>query len=114
MDYTWKSGRDPSGYAYDFGYSGGALGVLYPLNVGRVLVEAGLEAGYGYATERYAGQRTYASGVGTGAGVLMITAPFGPIRLGLDASLGAQYLKLGQASPVQPAASLALLAVYGF
>jgi hypothetical protein len=44
----------------------------------------------------------------------MVTAPLGPLRVGLDASAGAWRLKLDERAAVKPAASLSLLALWGF
>jgi hypothetical protein len=99
---------------YDYGYWGGALAALYPLNTGRVLVEAGLEGGYGWATQRLKNKKTFEAGVGSAAAALLVTAPVGGVRLGLDASGGVQAFNLDQKRTVQPAFSLAAVALWGF
>ena len=55
LDYGGKSTRDPVLGRYDLTYVGGALAALYPLNEARVLIEAGPELGYGYASQRLSG-----------------------------------------------------------
>ncbi len=101
---------------YDFSYLGGAVAALYPLNVGRVLVEGGIEAGYGYATQRLAetGHRSFAAGMSSLGAAVMVTAPVGPLRAGLDASAGGQLFKLNDRTTLRPGASAALLVLYGF
>jgi hypothetical protein len=101
---------------YDYAYTGGAVAALYPLNAGKVLVEAGLEAGYGWASQRLVeqGRRSFGAAVLSAGGTLMVTAPVGPLRVGLDASLGAQTFSLNDDRSFKPAASLAALALYGF
>jgi len=118
VDYAAKTVRD-DWLRYDFSYIGGAVAALYPLNVGRVLVEGGVEAGYGYATQRFSGGTRFtrsvgASGTGTAGVALLATAPLGPLRVGLDLSGGAMLLTLDEERTVKPTASAALLVLYGF
>jgi hypothetical protein len=115
IDYAHRRVSD-DWLRYDFGYTGGALAALYPVNTGRILVEAGVEAGYGYATQRLVelGRRSFSSGMLSAGAALMVTAPLGGIRVGLDASLGAHTFDLNDGRVYRPAASVALLALYGF
>jgi hypothetical protein len=100
---------------YDLLYFGGAASVLFPLTASRLLVEAGPELGWGYATQRLPDRQSFASGVGWGGGAVMVTYPLGAVRLGLDASVGAQAFKLNGETVVRPAGSLGLiLLLYGF
>ncbi len=100
---------------YDLLYFGGAASVLFPLTASRLLVEAGPELGWGYATQRLANRQSFASGVGWGGGAVMATYPLGAVRLGLDASVGAQAFKLNGKTAVRPSGSLGLiLLLYGF
>lgn len=114
IDYANAGGVRDGWLRYDWTFTGGALAALYPVNAGRVLVEAGLEGGYGYATQRLPDRRSFSSGVGTAAAAVLVTAPLGPVRVGLDATLGAQLLTLNDRREVKPAASVAFLALYGF
>lgn len=115
LDYAGTAVRD-QWLRYDFSYVGGALAALYPLNVGRVLVEGGLEAGWGYATQRLTstGHRSFATGVSSAGAALLVTAPVGPLRAGVDLTGGAQLFKLNDRATVRPGASAALLVLYGF
>jgi hypothetical protein len=115
LDYAGKAVRDRVLGRYDLTYVGGALAALYPLNASRVLIEAGPELGYGYATQRLASSgRGFGSSVFFGGAAAMVTVPFGPVRLGADAGLGVQAFRLDGHGAARPAASLALLALWGF
>lgn len=115
LDYAMTSVTD-QWLRYDYSYVGGALGVFYPLNVGSVLVEGGLEGGYGYATQRVKdfGKPSFAAGMPYAGAALMATAPVGRFRIGLDLSAGAHMLKLNDERAFRGGASAALLALYGF
>jgi hypothetical protein len=113
FDYLKKSVND-AGLKYDLDYTGGAISALYPLWGSRVLLEAGPELGFGYARQRLADKRSFNSGIGRAGLAAMLTAPVGPVRLGLDGSLAAQLLKLNGTREVRPAASLSALAIWGF
>jgi hypothetical protein len=118
VDYAAKSVTD-DWLKYDFSYVGGAIAALYPLNVGRVLVEGGLELGYGYATQRFPAGVQFtvdagASGAVTGGAALLATAPVGPVRVGLDLTGGVMAFTLNEARTVKPTGSAALLVLYGF
>ncbi|HSB19775.1 MAG TPA: caspase family protein [Anaeromyxobacteraceae bacterium] len=111
--YLARSVND-AGFRYDLDLIGGTAAVLYPLNAHRILVEVGPEVGYAYARQRLVDRRTFAAGVlGAGAS-LLVTAPAGPLRLGLSASVGAQRFRLDERTAVKPAGSLSLLALWGF
>lgn len=115
FDYAATSVSD-EWLRYDFTYAGGALGVFHPLNVGRVLVEGGVEVGYGYATQRLRdlGRPSYASGMPYAGGALFVTAPVWKLRVGLDLAAGAHLVDLNHRRTVKPGASAALLLLYGF
>ncbi|HEU4383392.1 MAG TPA: caspase family protein [Anaeromyxobacteraceae bacterium] len=100
---------------YDFLYFAGAASVLFPLTASRFLLEAGPELGWGYATQRLPDRQSFASGVGWGGAAVMATYPLGPVRLGLDATVGAQAFKLNGDSVFRPAWSAGIiLQLYGF
>ncbi|GEJ56470.1 caspase family protein [Anaeromyxobacter diazotrophicus] len=114
LDYLGKS-ADDAGLRYDAWYVGAAVAGLYPLNTGRVLVEAGPELGFGYAWQRLAvSRKSFDSGVLSLGAAGLITAPLGPLRVGLDLGLGAQALRVNERLTARPAASVALLALWGF
>jgi hypothetical protein len=115
LDYAGTSVTD-QWLRYDFTYAGGAVAALYPLNVGRILIEGGLEGGWGYATQRLTstGHRSFATGVTSAGAAFLVTAPMGPLRAGVDLTGGAQFFKLNDKATVRPGASAALLVLYGF
>ena len=49
-----------------------------------------------------------------GGVVAMVTAPVGPVRIGIDASFGAQAFRLNESNTVKPGASALLLVLWGF
>jgi hypothetical protein len=105
---------DDRGVRYDLAYVGGAVAALYPLNASRVLVEAGPELGGGYASQRLADRRSFGSSVAWAGLAAMVTAPVGPVRLGLDAAAGGNLLRLDSRRTVRPGASLSVLALWGY
>jgi hypothetical protein len=113
LDLAQKSVTDRT-LRYDYAYTGAALAALYPLNVGRVLVEAGVEGGYGWASQRLSDRRSFESGVGSAGAALLVTAPVRSLRVGLDASAGAQFFQLNEDRAVRPAFSAAIVALWGF
>ncbi|HEX8908561.1 MAG TPA: caspase family protein [Anaeromyxobacteraceae bacterium] len=114
LDYLGKS-VDDTGLRYDAWYVGGAVAGLYPLNTARVLVEVGPELGFGYAWQRLAvSRKSFDSGVLSVGAAAMATAPLGPLRVGLDLGLGVQALRVNDHATARPAASLSLLALWGF
>ena len=113
LDYLATSVND-QGVRYDLAYVGGAVAALYPLNTSRILVEAGPELGYGYATQRLSNGLGFGSSLGWGGVAVMATAPLGPIRVGVDAAIGGNLMKLDFHTVVRPAASFSILALWGF
>jgi hypothetical protein len=115
LDYAGRTARDPRLGDYSVAYVGGAVAALYPLNAARVLVEAGPELGYGYASQRLsANGRGFGSSVLWGGAAAMVTVPLGPLRLGADAAVGLQGYRLDRREVVRPGATLAVLALWGF
>ncbi len=113
LDFAAKP-VDDQGLRYDYKLFSGSLAALFPLNTSAILVEVGPELGAGYATQTLADRRTYSSAVWTGGLAMLVTFPVGPLRLGLDASAGAQLFTLNNATTFKPAGSLALVALVGF
>jgi len=99
---------------YDFLGVGGGVAAFVPLNVGAVLVEAGPEVGYLYATQRLSTGVSHTAGIVTAGVAMLATAPVGPLRLGLDATVGAGFFQLNERRTVKPSASAGLMALYGF
>jgi hypothetical protein len=113
LDWAAKTVTDQS-LVYDYTYTGGSVAAFYPVNVGAVLVEAGLEGGYGWATQVLKDKRSFQAGVGSGGAAVLVTAPVKSVRVGVDASAGAQVFDLNGSRTVKPMFSAALLALWGF
>jgi hypothetical protein len=45
--------------------------------------------------------------------VAMVTAPVGPVRIGIDAAFGAQAFRLNESNTVKPGDSALLLVLWG-
>jgi hypothetical protein len=88
--------------------------VLYPLNTGRILLEAGPELGGGYAWQRLEDQRSFGSAIAWLGLAVMATAPVGPLRIGLDAGAGIQLARLDFEGSVLPGVHASLLVLWGF
>ncbi len=114
FDFMGKSVTD-QWLKYDLLYFSGAAAALFPVTASRFLVEAGPELGWGYASQRLPDRQSFASGVGWAGGAVMATYPLGALRLGLDASVGAQAFKLNDKTVFRPAGTVGLiLLLYGF
>ncbi len=113
LESLGKSVND-AGLRYDLAYVGGAAAALYPVTASRVLVEAGPEVGYGYAWQRLSTHLGFGSSVLWAGAAAMATAPAGPVRVGLDAEVGAQGFRLNGRSTVRGAASVSALVLWDF
>ena len=113
LDYLGTSVND-QGVRYDLAYVGGAVAALYPLNASRILLEVGPELGYGYASQRLSNGLGFGSSIVWGGAAAMVTAPVGPIRVGIDAAAGVNLMKLNYHAAARPGASLSFLALWGF
>jgi hypothetical protein len=101
------------GLRYSFSRVGGTLGLLTPISLGRVLVEAGGEVGYGWSWQDIAGGLSKSGGDLFAGPTATATIRAGPFRVGLDGSFGAQLFKVNGDSTVRPQASLALVLLFG-
>ena len=113
LDYLGTTVND-QGLRYDLAYFGAAVAALYPLNTSRVLVEAGPELGYGYASQRLSTGLGFHSNLFWGGLAAMVTAPVGPVRVGLDAAAGGNLMKLNYETTVRFGWSASLLVLWGF
>ena len=113
LEYATAHVSQPS-LNYDFSLVSGTLAALYPLNVDRVLIEAGPVVGYGYASQIRADRRSFDTDMLIGGAAFMLTAPLGPVRMGIDGMIGVQRFTLDQSATLRPTASGALLVLYGF
>jgi len=113
LDYGARAVND-AGLRFDLAYTGGALAALYPLNAGRILLEAGPELGGGYASQRLRDRRSFGSVVGWAGLAVMATAPAGPLRLGIDAGAGVQGMRLNFDTTFRPGLHASFLVLWGF
>jgi len=102
-----------AGGRYGISRVGGALGLVTPLAYGKVLFEAGAEAGYGYSWQDLPGNKKAGAGDVSLSGLALVSMPVGPTRMGLDFSVGAQRLKIDNAMVVKPAFSAGLVFLFG-
>src|SRR5205085_7221868 len=73
-----------NGVRYGFSRVGGALGFFTSLAYGRVLLEGGVEGGYGFSWQDLPANRRAAAGDVSLSGVALVSMRAGPTRLGLD------------------------------
>ena len=102
-----------SGGRYGISRVGGGLGLVSPLAYGKVMLEAGAEAGYGYSWQDLPGNKHAGAGDVSLSGLALVSMRVGPTRLGLDFSAGAQRLKVDGAMVVKPAFSAGLVFLFG-
>jgi hypothetical protein len=98
---------------YTFSRVGAGLGVITPLLFGRVLVEAGAEAGYGWAWQDLAAGGSRSGGDASLSAIALASTRVGSVRLGLDVSAGAQTFKLDGERIVRPTATAGLVVFFG-
>jgi len=101
------------GLTYNFSRVGGALGLLTPISVGRILIETGGEIGYGWSWQDIPGGPSKSGGDFFAGPTATATMRLGPVRVGLDGSFGAQLFKLNGEPTVRPQASLGLVVLFG-
>jgi hypothetical protein len=102
-----------SGGRYSISRVGGGLGLVTPLAYGKVMLEAGAEAGYGYSWQDLPSNKKAGAGDISLSGLALISMRVGPTRLGLDFSAGAQRLRIDNAMVVKPAFSASLVFLFG-
>ena len=101
------------GLQYSFSRIGGAFGLLTPILFGPVMIEAGGELGYGWSWQDIAGGASRSGGDLFAGPTATATTRLGPVRVGLDGSVGAQLFKVNGESTVRPQASLGLVVLFG-
>jgi hypothetical protein len=102
-----------SGGKYGISRVGGGLGLVTPLAYGKVMLEAGGEAGYGYSWQDLPGNKHAGAGDFSLAGLALVSTRVGTTRLGLDLSAGAQTVKIDGKMAVKPAFSAGLVFLFG-
>jgi hypothetical protein len=102
-----------TGGRYGISRVGGALGLVTPLAYGKVMLEAGAEAGYGYSWQSLPGNKHAGAGDISLSGLALVSMRVGPTRVGLDLSAGAQRIRVDNAMVVKPALSAGLVFLFG-
>ena len=102
-----------AGGKYSISRVGGGLGLVTPLAYGKVMLEAGGEAGYGYSWQNLPGNKHAGAGDISLSGLALVSMRVGPTRVGLDLSAGAQRVKIDGAMVVKPAFSAGLVFLFG-
>jgi hypothetical protein len=112
LDYLRRDATDVTlRYAFSLLSAGAAM--VVPFSLGPVLLEVGPEGSLGLALQKLDSGKSY-SAPDLGAS-LVSTASLrtGPLRLGLDLSAGVHAFRLDGNATVRPAASVALIVLYG-
>jgi hypothetical protein len=113
-EYAFKDVTD-RGRSYSYSRAGGELALLTPIAGGKRLLEAGAFAGYGWTTQTLSGdRRSFSAGDATAGFALRASVPIGRLRAAFDLAAGARQFKLNGDATVKPAASAALVVLYGF
>jgi hypothetical protein len=114
LEYAAADVND-SGKVYAYSRFGGSAALVLPIVGSRRLLEGGVFAGYGWATQTWKGDhRSYSAGDLTGGFALRASIPIGRLRAALDAEGGVRTFELNGARTTRPAASAALVVLYGF
>jgi hypothetical protein len=117
IDYSAKDATDASTPApFNYGYSriGGGGALLTPVYGGKYLVEAGVDASYGWNSQSLRDGRHFNVGDVTGGLAVVASAPVGRMRLAFDGTFGGTVLKLNNATTVKPSAVASIVLLYGF
>jgi hypothetical protein len=113
VEYALASVSD-RGLRYDYSRLGGDAALLLPVAGGRRLLEAGVFAGYGWATQTLADHRTFHAGDATAGFLARLSIPAGRLRGAVDLSAGGRTFTLNESRTVKPAASLSFVVLYGY
>jgi len=114
LEYAAKDVND-RGKQYAYSRFGGSAALVLPIIGGKRLLEGGVFGGYGYATQTWkADRRSYSAGDLTGGFALRASLPIGRLRAAVDAEAGVRSFELNGRRAARPAASAALVVLYGF
>jgi hypothetical protein len=112
-DYLRRDAIADQSLRYGVSALGGSLALLAPVVVGPVLLELGPQAGYSYAWQSLTDGRGFSGGLVQLGAAAVASARAGPLRLGLDASVGGYLFRLDGSQVARPGGSLALLVLWG-
>jgi hypothetical protein len=113
MDYAFKDVSD-HGQRYTYQRVGGEAALLLPIVGSGRLLEGGVMAGYGYATQTWRDHRSFSAGDTTAGLLLRWSLPLGRLRAALDVSAGGRLFELDGKRTLRPAASTSAVLLYGF
>ena len=92
----------------------GARPHLGALAAATMLVEAGVDLGYGYASQSLRDGRHFNAHDVTGGLAVVASAPIGRMRVAFDGMFGGTAFKLDRSETVKPVAIASLVLLYGF
>jgi Caspase domain len=100
---------------FHYGYSsvGGGTALLTPVVGSKHLLEAGVDLGYGYASQTLRDGRHFSAHDFTAGLAVVASAPVGRMRLAFDGMLGGTAFKLDRSETVRPVAIASLVLLYG-
>ena len=112
-DYMFK---DVNEGAFHYGYSriGAGAALLTPVFGSKRLVEAGVDLGYGYASQSLRDGRHFNAHDLTGGLAVVASAPIGRMRIAFDGMFGGTAFKLDRSETVKPVAIASVVLLYGF
>jgi hypothetical protein len=113
LDYA-LAGVTDGGLSYDYSRLGADVALLLPVAGGRRLVEAGVLAGWGWATQTLRDRRTFHAGDATAGFLVRASVPIGRLRGAIDLAAGGRAFELNGSRAVRPAGSLSFAVLYGF
>lgn len=113
LNYLGASVTDQS-LQYSYLSFDATLAALFPLTLSPILVEVGPELGLGYANQTLPNAQSFSSAVLIAGLAVLITAPLGPVRVGLDGSVDVQGFTLNNDATVRFAGSAQLVVLYDF
>ena len=114
LEYAFADVND-RGKVYGYSRFGGSMALVLPIAGGKRLLEGGVFAGYGWATQTWKDdRRTYTAGDFTGGFALRTSVPIGRLRAAFDLDGGVRYFELNGRPTARPAASGSLVVLYGF
>jgi hypothetical protein len=113
LDYAFKDVTD-QGETYAYQRVGGELALLLPVAGSERLLEGGVMAGYGWATQTWRDHRSFSAGDATAGALLRWSLPVGRLRAALDLEAGGRIFELDGKRTLRPAAGVSAVLLYGF
>jgi hypothetical protein len=111
-DYSFMNGND-RGMGYTATRAGGAVAGMLPVFGTRNLLEAGVEVGAGWMTQRLSDGRNFGTPDATAGLAIVASRPLGRLRLALDAGVGGRFFNLNAQPVLRPYGVATLVLLYG-